>query len=268
MKMAIYGFFYELPDSPIILANNSVGNGTTITASSSAPGFPVAALKNPLTYERWMPNSLSGGSFEISLPNAPIDTIAFAAHSIGTSGSLIKIEIYNGAWVLFADYSDAPVVPDDSPYVIAFPVDLVAVGYTKLRISIDKQAEIGVVYAGERLEMPLTVYGGHTPDTLGRETDIKTARSVSGNFLGRTVVRRGYEARYEFKHLGAAWYRSHFEPFAKDAITNPFIIAWYPSKYPDEVIYGWVEQDIVGRNMGVRDFMETSFTVKAIGDGK
>ena len=268
MKMAIYGVSYNLLDSPIILANNSVGNGTTITASSSAPGFPVAALKNPLTYERWMPNSPSGGSFEISLPNAPIDTIAFAAHSIGTSGSLIKIESYNGAWVLIADYDATPVALDDSPYVIAFAVDVVAVGYTKLRISIDKQAEIGVFYAGQRLEMPLTIYGGHTPDTMGRETDIKTARSVSGNFLGRTVVRRGYEARYEFKNLPAAWYRSHFEPFAKDAITNPFIIAWYPSKYPEEVIYGWVEQDIVGRNMGVRDFMETSFTVKAIGDGQ
>lgn len=268
MKMAIYGIFYDLPDSPIILANNSVGNGTTITASSSAPGFPVAALKNPLTYERWMPNSPSGGSFEISLPNAPIDTIAFAAHSIGTTGALVKIEGYNGAWVLIADYDATPVAQDDSPYVLAFAVDVVAYGYTKLRISIDKQAEIGVVYAGKRLEMPLSIYGGHTPDTIGRETDIKTARSVSGNFLGRTVVRRGYEARYEFKHLGAAWYRSNFEPFAKDAITNPFIIAWYPSKYPDEVIYGWVEQDIVGRNMGVRDFMETSFTVKAIGDGQ
>jgi hypothetical protein len=267
--MAIYGFFYSLPDSPIILANNLVGNGTTITASSSAPGFPVAALKNPLTYERWMPNSPSGGSFEISLPNAPIDTIAFAAHSIGTTGALVKIEGYNGVWELLFDYGDLPVAPDDSPYAIALPVASVGgSGYTKLRISIDKQAEIGVVYAGKRLEMPSSIYGGHTPDTIGRETDIKTARSVSGNFLGRTVVRRGYEARYEFKHLGAAWYRSNFEPFAKDAITNPFIIAWYPSKYPDEVIYGWVEQDIVGRNMGVRDFMETSFTVKAIGDGQ
>ena len=268
MKMAIHGVFYNLPDSPIILANNSVGNGTTITASSSAPGFPVAALKNPLTYERWMPNSPSGGSFEISLPNAPIDTIAFAAHSMGTTGSLLKMEVYNGAWELFFDYGGLPVALDDSPYVLVFGVDLVAAGYTKLRISIDKQAEIGVVYAGKRLEMPLSIYGGRTPDTIGRDTDIKTARSVSGNFLGRTVVRRGYEARYEFKHLGAAWYRSHFEPFAKDAITNPFIIAWYPSKYPEEVIYGWVEQDIVGRNMGVRDFMETSFTVKAIGDGQ
>jgi hypothetical protein len=217
-----------------------------------------------------MPNSPSGGSFEISLPNAPIDTFAFAAHTLAGTGCLIKVEAYiAGAWVLFFDYGDLPIAADGSPYVLALAQDIVAVGgYTKLRFSFDKQVEIGVVYAGKRLEMPSSIYGGHTPDTIGRETDIKTARSVSGNFLGRTVVRRGYEARYEFKHLGAAWYRSHFEPFAKDAITNPFIIAWYPSKYPDEVIYGWVEQDIVGRNMGVRDFMETSFTVKAIGDGQ
>ncbi len=260
--MAIHGFFYSLPDSPIILANNLL-IGQPATATSAANGFPASAVTNPLTYERWAPATGGSNAVTIDLPGGTFDTIAIAAHTLGTNGVTFTIAGWMPYWGWVDVITQTPTT--DEPFVLCFGANKI---YSKLRITIDKQAEIGVVYAGKRLEMPLTIYGWHTPDTIGRETDIKTARSVSGNFLGRTVVRRGYEARYEFKHLGAAWYRSHFEPFAKDAITNPFFIAWYPSKYPNEVIYGWVEQDIVGRNMGVRDFMETSFTVKAIGDGQ
>lgn len=246
----------------MILANN-LAIGATVSATSEAHGFPASAVTNPLTYERWAPATAGSHAITIDVPST-IDTIAIAAHTLGTNGAHVIISVFLtdvAAW--FDLYSDTAT--SDEPIVLPFNS---ITTISQVRITINKQAEIGVIYIGERLLMPLTIYGGHTPDTIGRETDIKTARSVSGNFLGRTVVRRGYEARYEFKHLGAAWYRSHFEPFAKDAITNPFIIAWYPSKYPNEVIYGWVEQDIVGRNMGVRDFMETSFTVKAIGDGQ
>ena len=259
--MAIIGSSYTLPDSPIILANNRL-IGQPATATSAADGFPASAVTNPLTYERWAP--ATGGSNAVTITGGfIINTVAIAAHTLGTNGATFTIAGFN----ILNGWEDliTQTPTTDEPFVLCLGA---AKAFSKLRITINKQAEIGVVYAGFRLNMPLTIYGGHTPDTMGRETDIKTARSVSGNFLGRTVVRRGYEARYEFKHLGAAWYRSHFEPFAKDAITNPFIIAWYPSKYPNEVIYGWVEQDIVGRNMGVRDFMETSFTVKAIGDGQ
>lgn len=260
--MAIIGSSYTLPDAPIILANNIL-IGQPATATSAAGGFPASAVTNPLTYERWAPATGGSSAVTIDLPGKFFNTIALAAHTLGTDGVTFTIAGLTGigGWVDLI--TQTPTT--DEPFVVCFGSIKM---FTKLRITIDKQAEIGVVYAGMRLNMPLSIYGGHTPDTMGRETDIKTARSVSGNFLGRTVVRRGYEARHEFKHLGAAWYRSNFEPFAKDAITNPFFIAWYPSKYPNEVIYGWVEQDIVGRNMGVRDFMETSFTVKAIGDGQ
>ena len=260
--MAIIGSSYTLPDAPIILANNIL-IGQPATATSAAGGFPASAVTNPLTYERWAPATGGSSAVTIDLPGKVFNTIAIAAHTLGTNGVTFTIAGFTslGSWVDLI--TQTPTT--DEPFVVCFGSPR---GFFKLRITINKQAEIGVVYAGLRLNMPLSIYGGHTPDTIGRETDIKTARSVSGNFLGRTVVRRGYEARYEFKNLGAAWYRSHFEPFAKDAIANPFFIAWYPSKYPNEVIYGWVEQDIVGRNMGVRDFMETSFTVKAIGDGQ
>jgi len=260
VKMAIIGSSYTLPDAPIILANNIL-IGQPATATSAADGFPASAVTNPLTYERWAP--ATGGSNAVTITGGfVINTVAIAAHTLGTNGATFTIAGFNNlsGWVDLI--TQTPTT--DEPFVLCLGATK---AFTKLRITINKQAEIGVVYAGLRLEMPLTIYGGHTPDTLGRTVEYTTAESVTGNFLGRTVERSGYEASYSFKYLGAAWYRQHFDKFARDAITNPFFVAWYPSKYPLEVVYGWTDRTIVPNNSGLKDYLDVTFTVKAVKHG-
>lgn len=263
--MAIIGSSYTLPDAPIILANNLL-IGQPATATSAADGFPASAVTNPLTYERWAP--ATGGSNAVTIDaiggalGITFNTVAIAAHTLGTNGATFTIAGFNSlfGWVDLITQTPAT----DEPFVLCFGSTKF---FSKLRITIDKQAEIGVVYAGFRLEMPLSIYGGHTPDTLGRTVEYTTAESVTGNFLGRTVERSGYEASYSFKYLGAAWYRQNFDKFARDAITNPFFVAWYPSKYPLEVVYGWTDRTIVPNNSGLKDYLDVTFTVKAVKHG-
>lgn len=259
--MAIFGYYYDLPDTPIILANNRINQQTPVTATSAANGFPASAVKNSLTYERWAPATAGDGSIELDIAGVDFNTVGIAAHNLGTNGAEVKFSLFipSEGWMEF--YSVTPV--SDEPLVLLFPYVLYTLD--KLKITIDKQAEIGVIYVGERLEMPHTIYGGHTPDTLGRRVEYKNAESVTGNFLGRTVERQGYEVGYSFKHLPAQWYRQNFDKFAQDAISNPFFIAWYPSKFPQEVVYGWTKESIVPTNSGLRDFMDVSFKVEAIG---
>ena len=258
--MAIIGSSYTLPDAPIILANNIL-IGQPATATSAADGFPASAVTNPLTYERWAP--ATGGSNAVTIEGAFIlNTVAIAAHTLGTNGATFTIAGFStlNGWEDLI--TQTPTT--DEPFVLCLGATK---AFTKLRITINKQAEIGVVYAGFRLNMPLSIYGGHTPDTLGRTVEYTTAESVTGNFLGRTVERSGYEASYSFKYLGAAWYRQHFDKFARDAITNPFFVAWYPSKYPLEVVYGWTDRTIVPNNSGLKDYLDVNFTVKAVKHG-
>lgn len=246
----------------MILANN-LAIGATVSATSEAQGFPASAVANPLTYERWAP--AAGGSQSITVEfTGDVDTIAIAAHTLGTNGASYNIEVYvpsEPGWVTIME----GLAQSDEPIVIPFRFIYPSGFSDKLRVTIDKQAEIGVIYIGVALIMPLSIYGGHTPDTLGRTVEYTTAESVTGNFLGRTVERSGYEVNYAFKYLGAAWYRQHFDKFASDAIRNPFLIAWYPLKYPKEVVYGWTDKPIVPNNSGVKDYLDVTFTVKAIG---
>lgn len=258
--MAIVNTFIDpLPSSPMILANN-LAIGAIVSATSDAQGFPASAVTNPLTYERWAPATAGSHAITIDVPSK-IDTIAIAAHTLGTEGASFVISVFFtdvAEW--FDVYSDTAT--SDEPIVLPLFAPVTTV--SQVRITIDKQAEIGVIYIGERLLMPLTIYGGHTPDTLGRTVEFTTAESVTGNFLGRTVERSGYEVSYSFKYLGAAWYRQHFDKFARDAIRNPFFIAWYPSRYPKEVVYGWTDKPIVPNNSGLKDYLDVTFTVKAI----
>lgn len=260
--MAIIGSSYTLPDAPIILANNIL-IGQPATATSAAYGFPASAVTNPLTYERWAPATGGSSAVTIDVPGRFFDTIALAAHTLGTNGVTFTIAGFTSSLSGWVDLITQTLTTDE-PFVLCFGSLKI---FTKLRITINKQAEIGVVYAGSRLNMPLSTYGGHTPDTLGRTVEYTTAESVTGNFLGRTVERSGYEASYSFKYLGAAWYRQNFDKFARDAITNPFFIAWYPSKYPLEVVYGWTDRTIVPNNSGLKDYLDVNFTVKAVKHG-
>ncbi len=260
--MAIVNTFIDpLPSSPMILANN-LAIGATASATSEAQGFPASAVTNPLTYERWAPATAGSHAITIDVPSQ-IDTIAIAAHTLGTNGAHVIISVFLTDVAEWVDlYSD--IATGDEPIVLPFNT---ITAISQVRITINKQAEIGVIYIGERLLMPLTIYGGHTPDTLGRTVEFTTAESVTGNFLGRTVERSGYEASYSFKYLGAAWYRQHFDRFASDAIRNPFLIAWYPFKYPKEVVYGWTDRTIVPNNSGLKDYLDVNFTVKAVKHG-
>lgn len=122
--------------------------------------------------------------------------------------------------------------------------------------------EIGAMAMGRVLVMPHCIYGGHSPATLSRETEIEPNVSIGGRFLGRSIIRRGYRTDYEFRHLPAQWYREHFDPFVEHALREPFFISWKPDKFPAEVLYGWTTDDLRPVNMGIRDLMSVSFGVE------
>jgi len=68
-----------------------------------------------------------------------------------------------------------------------------------------------------------------------------------------------------YRYLTAAWYRSDFDPFVKAARQYPAFFGWRPETFPLECVYGWVTENIVPQNQGVRDFMSVSFGVQGIG---
>jgi len=235
-----------------------------LTASTAAAGFPSEAVTNGLTYDQWRTESLPA-TLTIDLLSAKdCDYLGIAAHNLATIGAVVDIEysLDEGAtWTTLESMSPE----DNTPIMLIFST--ITARYWRAGITAPSgQAQIGAINLGQALVMQRPIYGGHTPITMSRRTEYQNNISDSGQWMGRTVVRKGVSTSFEWKHLTAGWYREYFSPFVKACRTTPFFIAWYPSKFPREVGYCWTNGDIAPSNMGIRDLMSVTLKVDGFSD--
>jgi hypothetical protein len=252
-------FSPELPLSYPRFGWENLLRSAAVTASGySAPNEPDAT-QNPLTWDFWIPDALPATlTFTLSAA-ASIDYVGIAAHTIGHDGATVLLEYHDGAdWVGIKTISPA----DDGQILILFN----AVETDRLRLTVtgSSRPAIGVVYAGTMLVSERMIYQGHTPITLARQTTMRPQRSENGQWLGRSVVRRGAANNISITNLTAAWVRTYLQPFMNSAIRYPFFFAWRGSTFPAEVAYCWTDGDIQPTNSGPRDLMSVSFDVTAL----
>jgi len=257
---------YSLPggDEPltharIAHANNWLAGGT-VNASSTATGYFAEGPANSLTYEKWKPSA--PGTWEYDHGGASeCDYCAIGAHTFGTDSATFKVQYWNGgAWV---DLCAAQSPADDEPIMVIFAPQ------TRQRWRVNISAgtpEIGVVKFGKALQMERAFFGGHAPLNLARQTVLRSNLSETGEFLGRTKQRTYLASSFGWEHLTAAWVRTNWPTLQTAIETEPFFVAWRPGDYPD---VGLVQVDSLDapQNMGIRDLMQASLTVRGYGYG-
>src|SRR5690554_1023190 len=255
-----------------------------ITSSSSLAGFGVEALGNPFTYEVWKPANFPATLDVDAGEIVTVDYVAFGAHNLSNCVATVQ---YSQNGVDYIDVTTADFEKDKAAMLLFSPV---SARYWRVTIDISVEestlildfinqrytvyaaqgssgdAYIGVMYLGKALEMQRGLYQGHTPGVFARQVEIRPNVSEGGQWLGRSVVRKGYKTSYSFNNLKAAWVREQMMPFFDAAITSPFFIAWRPETHADEVLFGWSDGPIVPANSGPRDYMSVSFSITAHGD--
>src|SRR5699024_1232626 len=150
-----------------------------------------------------------------TLTQSDINYVAIGAHTITSGDVILESSPNNSTWTQVAGMTST------NTNAIMFVFADVTARYWRIRLG--ASAEIGVIYIGRVLEMPVGMYGGHTPGTLSRQTVVNNNESVAGQFLGRSIVRQGYATQYEWQHMGARWYRENFDPFVEHATMYPFV---------------------------------------------
>lgn len=248
-----------------------------VAASSSAAGFEVAALLNPFTYEIWKPSTFPAYIYITPTYAETVDYLALGAHELG--GCRITLESSNDG-TTWTQILDTELTSNACAMILFEPVTA-----SEFRLKIDNTestllfdfendeynyasaggatggASVSVMYLGQALAMPYCIYGGHTPGVLASRTSISSTDSEGGQWLGRSITRRGLATSFSFKNLGASWYRTHFQPFVQHARSKPFFIHWRPEGFATEAIYGKTQKDIEPSNQGVLDFMSVSVDV-------
>lgn len=257
---------YTLPggDEPLTHARiahaRNWETGGTPSASGTDADYFLDGPDNSLTYEKWKPNVLPAHWTYTFASSATYDYCVIGAHTMGTNGNSLELKTFDGgAWTTFV----SPVaIPDDSPIMVIFSpqTDTGA----RIRISGGTEPEIGVVKFGQALQMERPLYGGHSPLDLARQTTMRSNKSSTGEFLGRTKLRTMFSTSFDWQNLTASWVRTNWRPFQLALEEEPFFIAWRPITF-SEVGLCYVDEMPIPNNQGVRDLMSVSMSVIGYG---
>ena len=226
------------------------------TLLPSQDGYPIENIKTGQTFEVFK-STVSAEIISIDLGVAQdIDYIGMVGKNIQTYGLEYSLDGINYTQISLGSLTDN--------IAIMGLFESTTARYWRILVGTGTTDTINIanVKLGQVLAMYRPIYGGHSPITLSRKTTYKPNMSEGGEFLGRTITRYGYTGSYNWQHLPATWYREAFDPFVKHARTGTYYIAWRPETFPQEVAYGWTNEDIIPSNMGIRDLMQVSLNVE------
>lgn len=252
----------DLPDNDNLPLNyariyydNTLRNGT---ASATSDDLKSANMLTPSTYDKWRPTANPSDCTLIGTSQL-CDYVAIAAHNL--SDSTVVINVSNGG-ALTEVYN--AVVPSNMPLLVRFA----EATYDRVFIEITDTttAEIAVVYLGKELAMMRPNYSGYSPATLSSKDVFTPQTSDGGQFLGKQLVRKGFATQASFSHLTYEWYEAEFQPFVLHAKQYPYFWAFNLLEHPDEIVYGWTNQNISPSLMGIRNWLEVSFDIDAHGN--
>jgi len=223
-----------------ILYDNLFNNA--IVSNSAAQG-----IANSNTYERWrLTNSIESITISAN-SNKTINAICLGAHNLGAVNGTVTIQTSSSTSASFV--TRATITPTTNNAIMVLLTSNLVV--RRIRLTVNRlTAEIGVLYAGLALVMPRPIFGGHAPITLQNKVNYIDSASENGQWLGRTITRRGYATSYTWSFITDAWYRLNFSPFVESTNLYPFFIAWRPDLYANEVAYAWRTDDVTPTNRG------------------
>lgn len=243
------------PDTPLNHARigyQSIITNAGLSGTPGRSGYPLSNIIVDQTFEKYKPAS-TPVTIDIDAGQAEeCDYLGIVANGQGTVTLSYKIDAVNyEAAIEFTPASNSISLALFAPVVARY-----------WRITFTAVESITNIKLGKVLEMQRGIYGGHSPLPLSAKTVRKGNISETGQWLGRTVQRRGFATSYAWQNLSAPWYRQYFQPFVEHSETGTFYISWHPEKHADEVGFCWCQNDIQPSNQGVINFMSVSMQVE------
>lgn len=167
---------------------------STIVGSTSETNFDVENLSSQMTADGWKPTALPATATFTLASAELVDSIAVVKHTLGSSGSTLNVEYYNGSsWV-----THATVVPtDDSNLVVFF--DKVLSDQWRIEVTGSTIPFISHVVLCYRLVIPGRMNLPHTPLQVTDEPVLLGSdQSINGSFLPRNIQKRGGRVSLQF----------------------------------------------------------------------
>lgn len=220
------------PDSgkPLLLYDSVFESGTVTVSSETTDGAGLNAIEDT-TFDEWLASSATAYLSVDYGSDVFVDCIGVAAHDLFTQSATISVEYSNNN----VDWTSIwTVTPSDNSTIIGI-FTLTKARYWRVAVT-SGPASIGVIRLGRRLVIPTGVLSGHVGINHAKRVDVLSNMSLTGQFIGTKVVRRGADATIDFGLLETDYVDSDvsdFESHYNDG--RPFFYAGSLSKYPNDI---------------------------------
>jgi len=212
----------------------------TVTATSEADGFPKENAYDWNTYDYWKAGAAGEVFLTVDMGSAqPADYWAISAHNLFDNSGTVQLQYSSDNFS--GDINDAGALAtptDNSSIFIVFTE--VSARYWRLKINSTTFAStIGVASIGTALEMDRAVKAGSTLAEEARNDMYVNQVSDGGQFLGRSLIRKGVKFSVGFTVQSLSFVRNDWSAFLDHAEQKPFWYSWNPD-YPDAV-FVWLD---------------------------
>lgn len=218
---------------PMVGWHNVVTIGNVVAEDEDAD-YPATNLANPSTANRWLSDTTDEQLVTVSDIEGETDYIGIARHTL--AGATISVEAITAEpGAVWEEVHPGMLVAGIEPIMLVFEADFY-VG-VRLRIIPDGVApSMAVMFVGLSLVLMRSMQAGFTPITDGKENDLVTGWSQSGEHLGSILDGAMSSNSADIKALDPTWYRESMRPFVQAGNAGePFFFAWDAENHPDEV---------------------------------
>ncbi len=218
-----------------------------VSASAEDAGFPVENATNWLTYfGGWQTSVVGQNTITATFLTAKAASgYAIFKHNLGDIGGTVKLQ-HSDDGVIFTDIAGSEQTPANNK-AIFFIFDVESHPIWRLLfsgISATQTLILGQAFVGPTTRVFGGPETGWTPPNLAFNDKFVNSRADGGDFLGRSLIRKGAKTGFNVSAVPAVWVRDNWEPFLTVAQLQPFYYAWNIVDFPFEVAYCFTEDNV------------------------
>jgi hypothetical protein len=223
-------------------------SGAIVSASAADSGFPASnATSWLITGGGWQATADPEINLSVTLTAAEnVNSYAIFKHNLGTLGATIKLQ-HSTDGVSWTDFTGSEKIVADNEAIFFIGDTPVSAAYWRLNITglgAGVTLVVGQAFISNSLRMFSPPEPGFTPPALALNNEYISSRADGGDFLGRTLIRKGSKMSFSNSIVSKAWIRDNWQDVMNAIEKTPFYYAWDSLNYPDEVAYCYVDKKI------------------------
>jgi hypothetical protein len=220
--------------------------GAVPAASAEDSGFPASNATSWLTSGGgWQATGAGDKTLAVTLLAASsANSFGIYKHNLGTLGLTVKLQ-YSSNGTTWTDFTGSEKNPADDTVIYFVGTAPVSASYWRIHIAGMAAGEtliIGQAFIGLSLQVFSPPEPGWVPPNLALNNEFINSRSEGGDFLGRSLIRKGSKTDFSVGLVDAGWVRTNWLPFLTAAEQHPFYHAWDTVNFPLEVSYSYTDK--------------------------